>query len=46
MRFEVLMAVRMTILLLFWVLTPCRLVVNFSPEDGEIMFLQNTGIYP
>jgi hypothetical protein len=38
LRFEVLTAVRMT-MLFFWVVTPC------SPEDGNSMFLRNVGIY-
>jgi hypothetical protein len=44
-RFEVLMAVRMmvVVMMFFWVLAPCGLI--FSPEDGDSIFLQNTDIY-
>jgi hypothetical protein len=40
LEFEVLTAVRMT-MLLFWVLTPCRL----GAEDGDSTFFRNVGIY-
>jgi hypothetical protein len=43
-RFEVFMAVRMMMMMMFWVLAPCRLVV-FRLEDGDSMFLRNVGIY-
>jgi hypothetical protein len=39
MRFEILMAVKMSVL----VVTPCGLVGR--TEDGGSMFLQNAGIY-
>jgi hypothetical protein len=55
MRFEVLTVVK-TSVLVFWVVTLCGLAYRyqhlggtyclciFSPEDGDIMFLRNTGI--
>jgi hypothetical protein len=55
MRFQVSTAVRM-VMKFFWVLAPCKLagrcqrfgehiVSIFRAEDGDVMFLQNVGIY-
>jgi hypothetical protein len=44
LAFEVLTAVRMTVLL-FWVWTPCRLVSWYQCFSDETMFLQNVGNY-
>jgi hypothetical protein len=45
MRFEVITAVKMSILVL-WVVMLCGLVGRYlSPEDGGSMFLRNVGIY-
>jgi hypothetical protein len=56
MKFKVNTAVRMT-MLLFWVLTPCRLVgrykhfnisekhIGLQPWNGDSTFLRNVGIY-
>jgi hypothetical protein len=41
-RFEVFMAVRMT-MLFFWDVMPCRLA-GLHPEDGDSMYLRNVGI--
>jgi hypothetical protein len=45
LRFEVLTAVKMSVLV-FWVVTLCGLTASiFSPKGGSSMFLQNFAIY-
>jgi hypothetical protein len=41
-RFDVPTAIKM----MFWVVTPWRLYVDTSPDDGDSMFLRNVGYLP
>jgi hypothetical protein len=42
---KTLFSVSYEVFMVFWVVTACRLITEFNPEDGGIRFFQNIGIY-